>query len=89
MANSYNTVTVTSAATLVKAANSWRAGITLYNVGTATVYVGTDSSVTSSTGMPVAQGGAYDFNGWEGYRGDIYAITASSTADLRYLEWTQ
>jgi hypothetical protein len=90
MANSYNTVTVQSAsATLILAANTWRSGVTIYNNSSVTVYIGTDSSVSSSTGMVVGAGGAYDFNGWFSYRGDIYGRAASATADVRYLEWTK
>lgn len=89
MANTYNSVTVTSAATVIVAAETWRSGLTLYNNGSVTVYIGTDSSVTSSTGMPLAAAGAYDFNGFMSYRGPIYGITASSTADVRYLSWTK
>ncbi len=90
MANSYNSVTVQSnAATLILAANAWRTGLTLYNNGSVVVYIGTDASVAVATGMPMAAAAAYDFNGWEGYRGPIYGIAASATADMRYLEWTQ
>lgn len=90
MANSYNTVTVqSSGATVILAANTWRTGITLYNNGSVTVYIGTDSSVATATGMPMAAGASYDFNGWQSYKGALYGIAASSTADMRYLEWTK
>lgn len=90
MANSYNTVTVqSSGATLVLVANTWRSGITLYNNGSVTIYIGTDASVATGTGMPMLAGAAYDFNGWQSYKGPLYAIAASATADVRYLEWTK
>lgn len=90
MANSYNTVTVqSSSSTLILAANTNRVGITLYNNGSVTVYIGTDSSVATTTGIVMAAGAAYNFNGWKAYRGPIYGIAASATADMRYLEWTQ
>lgn len=90
MANSYNTVTVqSSGATVILAANTWREGITLYNNGSVTVYIGTDSSVATGTGMPMLAGAAYDFNGWQQYKGALYGIAASATADVRYLEWTR
>lgn len=90
MANTYNTVTVQSnAATLIIAANTWRAGLTIYNNGSVTVYVGTDSSVATSTGIPILAGGNYDFLGYQVYKGVIYGLAASATADVRYLEWTK
>lgn len=90
MANSYNTVTVqSSGATVILAANTWRCGMTLYNNASVTVYIGTDASVATSTGMPMLAGAAYDFNGFQSYKGPIYGIAASATADVRYLEWTK
>lgn len=90
MANSYNSVTVqSSGATLVLASNTWRQGITLYNNGSVTIYIGTDASVATATGIPMLAGAAYDFNGWQQYKGPLYAIAASATADVRYLEWTR
>lgn len=90
MANSNNAVTVqSSGATLILAANANRVGVTLYNNGSVTVYIGVNSSVSTSNGIVLAAAGAYDFNGWKCYRGDIYGIAASATADMRYLEWTQ
>lgn len=90
MANTYNSVTVQStSATLVLVANTWRQGLTLYNNGSVTVYIGTDSSVTSSTGIPLLAGANYDFNGWGSYKGDLYGRAASATADVRYIEWTK
>lgn len=90
MANSYNTVTVqSSGSTLILAANSWRSGLTLYNNGSVTVYIGTDSSVATTTGLPMLAGATYDLNGWQQYKGVVYGIAASATADMRYLEWTR
>ncbi len=90
MANTYNTVTVqSSGATLILAANTWRSGCTIMNNGSPTIYVGTDSSVATGTGIPIPGGGNYDFNGFQNYRGPIYGIAASATADTRYLEWTK
>ena len=90
MANTYNTVTVqSSGATLILAANNWRTGLTLYNNGSVIIYIGTDASVATTTGIPMAAAAAYDFNGWQSYKGAIYGIAASATADVRYLEWTK
>lgn len=89
MANTYNTVTVqSSGATLILAANAWRTGMTIYNNSSVTVYIGTDSSVATSTGIPLLAGANYDFNSWQAYRGPVYGLAASATADVRYMEWT-
>ncbi len=90
MANTYNTVTVqSSGSTLIVAANTWRTGLTVYNNGTPIVYIGTDSSVATTTGMPLANTANYDFNGYKVYKGPIYGLAASATSDVRYIEWTQ
>ncbi len=89
MANTYNTVTVGTAAGLVLAANTWRIGCTIMNNGGATIYLGTDSSVATGTGIPVGQGGNYDFNGYNNYKGPIYGISGSANQDVRYMEWTK
>ncbi len=90
MANTYNTVTVqSSGSTLIIAANTWRKGLTIYNNGTPTVYVGTDTSVATGTGIPVLNNGNYDFQGYKVYKGAVYGIAASATSDVRYLEWTE
>lgn len=90
MANTYNTVTVqSSGATLILAANTWRSGCTIQNNGSVTVYIGTDSSVATGTGIVLTAGSNYDFNGFQNYRGPIYGLAASATADVRYMEWTK
>lgn len=89
MANTQNTVTVASTATLVLAANTWRRGFNIYNTGGAqTIYIGFTSGVTTATGTPILVNASFTSDGMNNYKGDIYAITASSTSDARYLEWT-
>ncbi len=89
MAISYNTVTVQSASvTLIKAANNARRGIQVYNNGSVIIYVGPDSSVTTGTGIPVLPQSLYETSGEkQGWRGSVYGIAASATADVRYFEW--
>lgn len=48
------------------------------------VYVGKDNSVTSGNGYPIKAGEAFDF---EGYAGAIFAVAASGTPTLAYIEW--
>ena len=85
---SYNTVTVTTSATLIVANNTQRQSILVTNTGTGTVYLGPDSSVTTSNGMPLVTNGTYaeDSGGTRMFLGDIYGIVASGTSDVRYWE---
>lgn len=89
MANTQNAVTVqSSGATLVLAANTWRRGFNVYNNSAVTIYLGFDSTVTSSTGTPVLPNASFTSDGMNPWKTDVYARAASSTADVRYLEWT-
>lgn len=85
----YGAFTANTGAQLVLAANNERKGSMIVNNGSVTVYFGMDSSVTSSNGIPAAaSGGVFNNSGQnEVYKGAIYAITGSSTVDLRYWEW--
>lgn len=89
MANTYNTVSVGTAASVVVAANTWRRGITVYNGGSVTIYLGPDASITTANAIPVIAGGSYDFNGFEVYKGTLYGISGSAAQDVRYFEWTK
>lgn len=89
MANTQNAVTVqSSGATLVLAANTWRRGMNIYNNGSVTVYLGFDSTVSSSTGTPILPNASFTSDGFAPWKSDVYARAASATADVRYLEWT-
>lgn len=89
MSVQYNAVTVTNVATLILPSNPSRRGALVYNNGTVTVYLGFDSSVTSTTGLPLVAGATYNDSGDSDlYRSDIYGITASSSSDVRFHEWT-
>lgn len=89
MAIAYSNVTVQSTSpTLIKASNNARRGIQVYNNGNVIIYVGPDSSVTTSTGIPVLPQSLYETSGEkQGWRGAIYGLAASSTSDVRYFEW--
>ncbi len=90
MAVQYNTVTVGTSASLVLGANPSRRGMILANAGASTVYIGSDSSVTTSTGIPiVANGNLTDSGPRDLWKGDVYAICASGTVDFRYMWWSQ
>jgi hypothetical protein len=87
---SYGTVTVSSSAggTLIVAANPKRIGLIIVNSSAPTVYLGHDTNVTTTNGIPLKT----DMNltessgGEKMYQGPFYGITASSTSDIRYDE---
>lgn len=79
----YNTVTIGTSASLVVDQREVRTGVVVYNNGSATIYLGTDSSVTTSNGLPVAIGASGSL---DGYMGPVYAISGTASQDVRYLE---
>jgi hypothetical protein len=85
----YAAVSVTTSATLIVGANTQRRNLTIVNDGSSTIYIGPDSSITTSNGIPLygRQGRAEDRIP-EGYQGDVYGIIGSGTADVRYWENT-
>lgn len=88
MANTYGTSSVGTTAVKVIAANAWRRGFNIYNNGTVLCYFGTDSSVTTSTGIPLLPTSNFSDAGPINYKGDVYVISGSATQDIRYIEWT-
>lgn len=72
---------VTTAATVIKAANANRITMNVRNIGTADAYIG-DASVSATTGHLVKQGEAFDTK----WVGGLYAITASGTTRFSYYE---
>jgi hypothetical protein len=79
-----STTTVNTTATIIPStAASGRRSIEVYNNGSNTVFLG-NSSVTTSTGMPLVAGGnkAYDLDDSV----VLYGITASGSSDVRSLE---
>jgi hypothetical protein len=84
----YGAVTVTSSATPIIVPSSGRRNFVVYNAGVVDLYIGFDSSVTTSTGMTVLPGSTYSSSGDpEGWRGPVYGIVSSGTTDVRYQEW--
>lgn len=86
-ARSSGSVNITTSATSILAA-SGRRGFVLNNTGSVIVYLGMDSSVTSSTGFPFVPKEKFQISGDdEVYKGAIYGITASGTSVVNYREW--
>lgn len=81
---SYGTVSVGAAAVLVVAARFSRNGLVVQNVhATQTLYLGNDSSVTTSTGIQVPAGASADF---PDYAGAVWGIASGAATDTRFFE---
>ncbi len=87
---SYGSTTVTTTATQIIASNTKRKNLTIANTSDSyIVYIGPDSSVTTSNGIPLYENQTRDQDKIpEGYLGPVYGIVSSSTADVRYWETT-
>lgn len=84
----YGASSVTTTATLILDAEPWRKGALLCNNSTVTIYLGLDSNVTTTTGFPLTASGTFATNDVAGvWRGKIYGIAASGSADVRYWEF--
>jgi hypothetical protein len=78
----YGAASVASTATLVIAANAVRNNVIIRNMGTTSVFIGSTSGVTTITGFELR---SYECIVTKD-PGDVYAICASGTQDVRYLE---
>ena len=79
----FTTAAPTTSATLLLAANGSRQSALLSNNGSQTVYVGKNSSVTTSNGVPIPAGSSLTD---KSSRDAWYGITASGTGDMRICE---
>lgn len=78
-------ITATTTPQLMRASRGSRISITIQNLAASIqAYWGPTSGVTSSSGFQVMASGATFVD--TSYSGDVYVVTASSTADLRYSE---
>lgn len=80
-------VSVTSSATLLRAANPNRKALLIYNNGAADMYIGL-SDVTAAAGIPVKAGGYITIIPPFITPQAIYGRTASATIDVRVWEIT-
>lgn len=81
-------VSVGATATLILAADNWRTSFMLVNNGSVIVYLGqtADITVTGDTtndGIPLLPRGTVTESLLGGWRGNIWGITASGSADVR------
>ena len=88
MAVSYGAIVVTTSPTIIVGSNNGRKGTIISNNSSQSIYIGFDSNVTTLTGTPVPSGGTFNDSGeMDAYRGAVYGVVSSGTADIRYLEW--
>lgn len=87
----FNTVSVGTTPTLIVPANAQRLSLIVVNTSSGTVYLGQDTTVTTSNGIPMLQNQnlTEDSGGTKMYCGPIYGIVASSTSDVRAWERTR
>jgi len=84
-AATYGEETVTTTATKIIASNlAGRRKVIVQNLGSKDMFFGHNVSVTAATGVRVSAGSSIELE--FGPSLDVYAITAASTADARYLE---
>ena len=81
-------VNISSTATKIVSANEKRISIIISNLGDQTVYIGKDNTITASEEPFLSKNGSFceDNSGGRMWKGDIYGITTTSTADMVYWE---
>ena len=81
-------VSVGTSATLILAAQSRRKSTLIFNNSAATVFIGPDSTITTSNAFPVLTQTSFveDDGNQRMYSGDIYGIVASGSSDVRVWE---
>lgn len=80
----YSAATVGTTATQILAANTSRLSVLIRNYGDDTVFLGSDSSVTTADGMPLRPGESFSD---DQYTGTWYGISATSGQDVRAMEF--
>lgn len=79
----YAAVSIGTTAAVVKAAFFRRESILIVNNHASQIlYLGSDSSVTTSNGIPVAAGGSVRLR----TKSDVYGIASGASTDVRYFE---
>lgn len=87
-APNYNSVSVGTGATVILASNPERNGFVVANTSAGTVFLGMDTSVTASNGVPVTQNSSVAIGGLgTAYKGAVYGIVVSATSDVRFWEY--
>lgn len=76
----------TTAAEIAASPLSARLRMVIQNLGNQDIYLGEDNTVTTSTGIKLPKGSSMDMK--FGETANVWAITASGTADLRVAEFS-
>lgn len=88
MSVSYGSVTVTTSPTVIMASNPARKGYGFINNSIVDLYFGPDSSITTSNAMFVTgTGNVTDSGDGDDFRGSIYGVVSTGTANVRYWWW--
>lgn len=88
----YGNVAVTTTPILIVAANAARQELWMCNYSVSPdCFYGFNANVTPTTGFPLFASGDQQASRGEGstYLGDIWAVTSSGTADIRFKEITR
>lgn len=81
---SYGAASVGTSASQIVASRSSRNGLVVQNIHASNdLYIGSDSSVTTSTGVKVPAGASIEF---PEYVGAVYGIASGSSTTVRYFE---
>jgi len=78
----YGNVSIGTTAGTIVSADTDRKALIIQNLGAGNLYIGFDSTVTTTNGFKLASGESLEING---YRGAVYGI-GDATCDVRYLE---
>lgn len=78
----YGAITVGTTPKLIKVSNSNRGKLLLQNLGSNALYIGTDNTVTTSTGLKIGPGGSGELT----FVSDVYGVADVGTVDTRYIE---
>lgn len=85
----YGAKTATGSASIVVDTSRGRTGVAICNNdSSASIYVGLDSSLTSSNGLTIKAGTCYSASApQEVWKGPLYVITGGGSIDVRYQEY--
>ena len=73
-------VAITTSAGVIVASNANRKKLIIHNVGSDTIYIGDDGSITSSNAFPILSGETFEINDYTGIIKGICASGETSTA---------
>ena len=85
----FNNVSVTTSATKIFSVDNRRVGFVISNNSNSDIYIGPDDTVTTSNGTVVPARGNFGEDGKFAWKGDVYGIAGSGTADIRYWDWQE